>query len=60
MGGKLRKLKGSLKIAATLVLARTFGAYEHSGFDGKIEYARYTWRGRSWVIPTSPVSREEF
>lgn len=47
----LRKLSRTIKIAATMALARTFGTYEHSGWNGEFDYCRYTWRGKSWVIP---------
>lgn len=45
------KLTQTLKIAATLVLARTFGRYIHSGWNGDFEYAKYKWRGREWCVP---------
>jgi len=51
----LRKLGSTIKILATLGMARMFGKYEYSGYDGTIHYARYLWRGRWWIIPTSPV-----
>lgn len=51
----LRKFRSTVRIATTLVLARTFGEYEHSvgGYDR--DYARYRWRGRTWAFPTKPI-----
>lgn len=54
----MTKLLSTLRIAATLTLARTFGDYQHSGWNGEYEYSTYRWRGRLWVIPTSPVDEE--
>lgn len=48
----LRKLGRVVRILPKLFCAQMFGEYRHSGFDGTIEYARYTWRGKDWVIPT--------
>jgi len=45
----------TLKILYCLGMARTFGKYVNSGWDGTINYARYEWRGREWIIPTGPV-----
>ena len=47
------KLINSLGIATRLVLARTFGEYVHSGWDGTRDYCKYRWRGRVYLIPTS-------
>jgi hypothetical protein len=44
----------TLRIAFTLVMARTFGRYIHSGWNGDFEYARYGWRGQEWCIPMAP------
>lgn len=49
------KVLRTIKMLYCLFMARTFGQYRHSGWDGTIEYARYTWRGQDWIIPTSPV-----
>jgi hypothetical protein len=54
----LRKFMSTIRIAATLVMARTFGRYEHSVCDLDHEYARYHWRGRSWAFPTSHIRGE--
>lgn len=51
----LKKLGRTVCILSCLFMARMFGRYEYSGFDGEIEYCRYRWRGRSWVIPTGSV-----
>jgi len=48
----LRKLCGTIRILARLGMARTFGEYIHSGWNGEISYARYRWRGREWIVPT--------
>jgi hypothetical protein len=50
-----RKLMGTVRILSDLGMARTFGKYEHSGWNGDISYAQYRWRGKTWIIPTSPV-----
>lgn len=51
------KLFGTIHILSCLALARTFGEYRHSGWNGEFNYARYTWRGKQWIIPTGPVER---
>lgn len=48
------KLLKTIKIAATLAMARTFGRYVNSGWNGDFEYARYAWRGQEWCIPLTP------
>lgn len=52
----LKKLRGTLGILANLGLARTFGAYQYSGWNGEVNFARYHWRGRDWLIPTGPTA----
>jgi hypothetical protein len=52
----VRKLCRTLRLVATMTLARTFGRYVHSVWDGRMDYAVYQWRGRLWAIPTSPLS----
>jgi hypothetical protein len=54
----MRKLCSTLRIAATLVLARTFGRYEVSVHDYGLSYARYHWRGQVWAFPTGPIEEE--
>lgn len=44
----------TLRMFATLYMARMFGTYRHSAWNGEFEYARYTWRGKDWAIPTGP------
>jgi hypothetical protein len=39
-------------------MARMFGEYHHSGWNGQVEFARYRWRGEEWLIPTGPLSRD--
>lgn len=46
------KLFRTVRICGCILMARTFGYYVHSGFDGVNEYAQYRWRGREWRIPT--------
>lgn len=48
----IRKLGRTVLILSCLFCARMFGQYQHSGFDGTIEFARYRWRGVDWIIPT--------
>lgn len=49
-----RKLVSTARILFALGMARTFGEYVHSVYDGELDCAVYKWRGRSWVIPTGP------
>jgi hypothetical protein len=51
------KLINTIKICATLFLARTFGEYRHSGWTLEHEYARYRWKGEDWIFPTTPCVR---
>jgi hypothetical protein len=51
----IRKLASTAKIVATLTMARTFGQYEHTVWNGDFTYAQYRWRGQSWAIPTSAM-----
>ncbi len=52
----LRKLRSTIRIIATLAMARTFGKYVHStGGHGFPDCAVYQWRGKVWSIPTGPV-----
>jgi hypothetical protein len=54
----LKKLASTIHILACLFAAKTFGEYESGGWNGEIDYCRYRWRGKSWIIPTSAVDRE--
>ncbi len=49
------KLGSTIGMLFCLFMARMFGEYQHSGWDGVISYARYSWRGHEWIIPTSAV-----
>jgi hypothetical protein len=51
----MRKLFDTIRICACLFMARTFGEYLHSGWDGAVEYHRYAWRGKEWSIPKGPA-----
>jgi len=53
----MAKLISTTKICVTLFLARTFGRYEHSAWDGQRDYALYTWRGKTWAFPTAPIEK---
>lgn len=50
-----RKAASTVKILFCLGMARTFGEYHHSIWDGRVNYAVYRWRGRTWAIPTTPM-----
>ncbi len=52
------KLRSTVSILITLGLARTFGVYDTSIWDGQMHYARYRWRGRLWAFPTSPIKED--
>ncbi len=52
------KLTTTLRMASCLVMARTFGTYQHSVYDRGLSYARYSWKGRHWAIPTGPIEEE--
>lgn len=49
------KLLSTTRICFTLFCARTFGAYQHTVWNGEFEYARYRWRGHDWAVPTSAI-----
>jgi hypothetical protein len=53
----LKKLCSTLRIATTLILARTFGHYEHSEFNGEFNLAKYKYHGKYWAFPTSPYEQ---
>lgn len=55
----LRKLGRTTCVLFQLGCARMLGRYIHSGWDGSMEYTRYYWRGRDWIIPTGPVVDKE-
>ncbi|MCW0235237.1 MAG: hypothetical protein OJJ21_16675 [Ferrovibrio sp.] len=51
----LKKLASTARIVATLAMARTFGEYLHTVWDGELTYAKYRWRGQTWAIPSSAM-----
>jgi hypothetical protein len=51
----MQKLWHTMKLAGCMVMARTFGKYEISGWDGTVDFAVYRWRGKSWFIPLGPI-----
>ena len=53
----MSKLLNTTRLCATLFLARTFGRYEHTVWNGEFEYHRYAWRGQSWAFPVSPIEQ---
>ena len=57
-GKRMWKLVNTLELCITMFLARTFGRYEHSVWNGEFEYARYSWRGKVWAFPTCPIENE--
>lgn len=52
------KLGRTIRVLSILFMARMFGEYIHSGWNGEFDYARYRWRGNEWIIPTSPAHDE--
>ena len=54
----MRKLWHTLKLASCMVMARMFGEYQNSGWDGNVDFAIYHWRGRSWFIPLGAIDGE--
>jgi hypothetical protein len=57
MEHQMRKFCNTIRIAVTLTMARTFGAYKHTICgEGWPDCAVYEWRGRLWAIPTSPLA----
>lgn len=55
---RLKKLRRTIRMLSCLFMAQMFGEYQHSGWNGKIDYARYRWRGKDWIIPTSAIDEE--
>ncbi len=56
---RLRKALSTVRLMMSMGLARTFGEYVNSGWNGDFEYHRYRWRGEEWVIPSGPVKTLE-
>lgn len=57
---KFKKAWQTFKICKTLFMARTFGEYKHSGWNGRFDYCSYRYKGRTYDIPMSPASEEGF
>lgn len=59
----LRKLRSTLSILYHLGMARTFGTYDYSSafeeHPGYLDFARYEWRGKVWIIPTGAVEAHD-
>lgn len=55
-----KKLIKTIRICSTLFIARTFGEYNHSGWNGVFDYASYNWRGETYHIPLGPIDKEGF
>ncbi len=51
----LRKAFSTAKILFCLGMARTFGVYVHTVWNGQFDYAVYRWRGKTWAIPTATI-----
>lgn len=54
----LKKLRSTIRICGILLLARTFGKYKGSGWNGEFDYVKYEWRGKIWVFPKSSTDLE--
>lgn len=54
----MSKIISTIKIGITLMMARTFGTYVHTVWNGQFDYARYEWRGKSWAFPTTPIEAQ--
>lgn len=55
--GKLWKALDTIRrILYSITMARHFGEYQHSGWNGEFEFHRYRWRGEDWIIPSSSVT----
>ncbi len=51
----IKKFCSTLGICARIIMARTFGEYVHSGWNGQCAVARYRWRGHDYFIQTEPA-----
>lgn len=54
----LSKLCRTVSLLSKFLMARMFGEYVHSGWNGQVSFARYRWRGEEWLIPTGPLERD--
>ena len=55
----IKKFRSTLGICARIIMARTFGQYVHSGWNGQNDYARYRWRDRDYFIQITPAKPTE-
>ncbi len=55
----IKKFGSTLRICARVIMARTFGEYAHSSWNGDCDYARYRWRGHDYFIQTTPAKPRE-
>lgn len=55
----LKKFGSTLAICARIIMARTFGDYVHSGWNGQSDYCRYRWRGNDYFIQLTPAKPTE-
>ena len=55
----ITKFWSTLRICVRIIMARTFGEYIHSGWNGQNDYARYRWRGHDYFIQTTPAKPTE-
>lgn len=53
------KFVRTLGICGRALMARTFGEYIHSGWNGQCDYARYRWRGHDYFIQITPAKPTE-
>lgn len=51
MKANLKKLANTLRILFVLGMARTFGDYIHSAWNGECDVAVYRWHGKEWTFP---------
>ena len=50
----LRKLGRTVYMLSCLFMARMFGTYRHS-VSSELDYAVYSWRGKTYAIPTNTI-----
>jgi hypothetical protein len=55
----IKKFWSTLCICGRIIMARTFGQYVHSGWNGDCDYARYRWRGHDYFIQITPAKPSE-
>jgi hypothetical protein len=55
----VKKFGSTLCICGGIVMARTFGEYVYSGWNGQNAFARYRWRGHDYFIQTAPEKPTE-